>query len=51
MLWRYMCTFPAFAFPGKTAGKVLSEDLLAYYDNMTKAILGHNEQVTKVQYK
>lgn len=28
----------------------VSEDLLAYYDNMTKAILGFDEKVVKVCY-
>ena len=42
---RFLC------FTAKNAGKVgigVSDDLLAYYENMTKAILGHDEEVTKV---
>jgi hypothetical protein len=36
---------------GKTDGKVtklISEDLLVYYDNMTKAILSNEEELMKV---
>ena len=38
---------------GKTNGKLhkpISEDLLVYYDNMTKAILSNEEELIKVCY-